>query len=224
MCNILKPLVTAIFHHWQQNATIISFQAKSNPCSWFHIKVLEVYHRWLSRSLAVRCGIVVKHDLNALSTSWIYILLHTRWLLCFWRILFDWNDYIYYNRIRGASKRFCVAFVTTQTPTKKLCFQQITNAETLKMMPLKYLEMKYPKSVQCLTTLLLHVIHRNFHKSGLFKRESVTHTQIHVLGRTRVRSCSHTPSHPPTILFSFSAIIFRMISNFSVYLHSPQNI
>lgn len=47
--------------------------------------------------------------------------------------------------------------------------------------------MKYPKSVQSArTTLLLHVIHRNFHKSSLFTNSSARNTYA------RVRALTHT--------------------------------
>lgn len=59
--------------------------------------------------------------------------------------------------------------------------------------------MKYPKSVQSArTTLLLHVIHRNFHKSSLLKLLSESHTHAHTHRKNPV----------------FLAIIFRMILKF----------
>lgn len=136
MCAIVNHLLPQFF-----TILVTHTLLKWNQCSCFYIKALKVYHR-SDDFLSVHYSVCHKCELNALSTSWIYILhAHTvrkikklavcgwccggRICVFWWILIWYWNYYIYYTQKKNV-KIVVVwsdfVWPCTAQPTKKIMF------------------------------------------------------------------------------------------------------
>lgn len=121
--NVLEPLVTAILpplilqYYIQDDSDDDTKFPSQNPLFMFSHQSLKSVSSLIWFSFVI-LRYSRKCELNALSTSWnlhtidtcAHTRTHTSTQRCgafcvFWWILFDWNDYIYYIEIRGASEQ-----------------------------------------------------------------------------------------------------------------------